>query len=341
MQKQARSALTIAAVILVGCIGIPAVCLFLFLLVVYVEVQPKRACPPCVHSVDNVQAPTAVVEGLPCRVRVVNMAMLPFPLRMDSVISAKRAVNAGLFDGVDVVLMQEVFRTHAMKDGAHALQEASEKSGKNKAIHVVVPEVCVPRFFFTDSGLAAASTAPWSCFCIAFEPFTHGIRSVGTDALSQKGVAVFQTKTNPALRFTVTHAQSTKHQDSLRMRQFQFAVSVARHYNAHVLAGDMNTDDPAVLTDMDAHIKTVFGEGAVRLTSTSGDPTCCKPFRAGIIGKALMAKHKMKSQIDHAWLLCAATASASTHTHTVNHAVTSGWSDHNALDFTIVCPAAS
>ena len=103
-----------------------------------------------------------------CRLRVVNTCMLllpvPLPLPVPFVCQprdrAKRAVDAGLFDDVDVVLMQEMFSRRDGKDTAKAMVKAAQR--RLIDVQMAVAEVDIPPGFATDSGLAMAAVLPWT-----------------------------------------------------------------------------------------------------------------------------------------------------------------------------------
>jgi hypothetical protein len=257
------------------------------------------------------------------------MAMLPFPARLSNARAAARAVASGIFDNVDVVFMQEVFRTDVISDSAQLLQAAADRTGN--MCQILVPHKGVRPGQITDSGLAAAAVAPWAIRFVGFEVFAVGGASF--DGLAEKGIAVFETVSTPTLRFAVTHLQSTADKPAMRFAQFKQAIHVARRHDAHFLLGDMNvSDNTDAIEDMDVYARSIFGDTCRRLISTDGEPTCCKPLKTG---SGTHPKRTMHTQIDHVWALHGTGVTRCPANVVINHNVTDGWSDHSALDFTV------
>ena len=210
---------------------------------------PRRS--PLPPPPDRRQAAPVTAQTL--RLRVVNMFMLPTKPVTKAV---RRAAKSSLFDGADVILMQEMFRrAFAGTDPVKYLLCTLTREGY--AATGAVAETPCPAGKFTDGGLAAIGLGPWHVKYLAFAPFSIG---TSVDALATKGVAVFSTCFG--IRLATTHLQASYHgnkptkagaerEEMIRSLQFAEAVDFALHHGVHVLAGDFNTSEPATVAAME------------------------------------------------------------------------------------------
>lgn len=314
LSKGAKAGIAIGAVIFVV-----AVAAFTAVFLVLNQTQAPRCSPWC-HPKD-LSIPNRPASS--CRVRIVNTHMLPIGVPIKRM--AKRALKNGLFDGVDVVLFQELFRRPRIL-GPDPSQLLTKKGGP---VQLAVAEVATPRGYATDSGLAAAAVHPWKIRFVAFKPFKKARKA---DKIAQKGVAVFEI--NGHIRLATTHLQASysklmePHDDEIRKEQFEETLAFANRFGAILLAGDMNVSDPVTLAYMDEVVEDI---GGTRILD-DGMPT-------GSLTNSSTREWRKNSivhghQLDHAWVLDQDAITSDGRLHT-NEELTKGWSDHAALDFSI------
>lgn len=295
------------AVVVVGCVVALAALLMASVLEMHYRSRqsPRRQAPS--PNNPNPNPPVTV------RLRVVNMFMLPF---MHVGRKLNTAVQQGVLQDVDFILMQEMFRrAWFLPDGARTMAQTSGQ--------VAVVELPVRRWSLTDSGLAVAATGLNRVQFVAFEGFAEQRYS---DKMSHKGVAIF--RLNDAVNIAVTHLQASYSKrraasdDALRLRQFHVCLATARRHNAVILAGDFNVFEPGVLDEMDSAVNSVtLGKG--KRLADDGLPTF-----------GLRGGSSPGVKIDHCWILDTTVVRALGIGQT-NRNVTRGWSDHAAIDFVV------
>lgn len=251
--------------------------------------------------------------------RIVNMFGLPLPGIRKKMAAAGASA---LFDGVDYVFMQELFRTPwYAKDPAEMMRRPD--------VAVTGVPVTLSVGSVTDSGLAVAATPgrrPASF--VAFHRFGTGR---GSDALADKGVAVFQLGDN--MRVAVTHLQASYRQDgrarhaadeAIRAQQFADAVRFGKAHGAVLLVGDFNTTGDHELTNMLAaqpDVRHVAGDGACTGRALHGPAW----WRAAGVHCA---------RLDHVFVLDPASVTV-TGPVVTRPDLTEPWSDHAAIDVTV------
>lgn len=283
----------------------------------------KSVTPPPLCDID----PTKTTY----KIRVVNLFMLPFSNIGKKV---KKAVQAGVLSNVDFVLAQELFRQPWFaRDTAQAFVDEAKCR-----VAVSVPEVKNRPMAITDSGLGALAVGPCNTVCfVAFEPFES--RGKFPDSLSDKGVAIF--RLNDKVNVAVTHLQASYKQSSLhgddhfRLAQFRQAVKLAMRHGAVVLVGDFNSHTPENVTAM----KRVLAEatrGAGYLLPNDGQSTSKRAGKQP--SDTAWRLYDDGVIIDHCWVLVPGSVGVAR--STTNKAVTEGWSDHAAIEFTLTFPSA-
>lgn len=268
--------------------------------------------------------------------RVVNMDMLPFrPVKR----RLRRAVKAGLCSAdVDYLVMQELFRqpwAPVVNDTCTDLLLAASGEGFAMGVVAVVPHPTSSCAKATDSGLAVASvgrSAGVPVHCVAFMPLT-ALHSF--DRLADKGVAVFDVH-GGALRVATTHLQASyqpRHlaaDNALRRAQFEACVAFAVRHGADLLAGDINVAEEEEMAKLDA-IVAAATEGRGMRFPDDGRPSC---HRFGIGQLDWRDNAAVAVKIDHCWLLNTTRVRAACPGVT-QQALTRGWSDHAAIDYTV------
>lgn len=272
------------------------------------------------QSVYSIPLPTLYIQPLTvCRVRLLNTKTLPLPLVNNMKRKAKLAVSRGVFDNVDIVLFQEMFR---LFDGQCGIKEIMRAK---KGLQGAVTEVGLPSGKFTDSGLAAVAVHPWQVRFVAFLPFSD---SKGVDKWALKGVSVFEVYP-VQLRFATTHMQASyktdaatlANDDALRIKQFAEAVQFAVLHGAVLLGGDVNVSTQSTL---EAFSNMIGPKG--KYIEHDNKPTCCKQTDNG-------AYHNEQARIDHAWVLD--TSKITPISCVTNDSVSDGLSDHAGLDIVL------
>ncbi len=262
------------------------------------------------------------------------------------------AVRAGLFrDGVDFVVMQELFRSPwwVCGDTCVGLLRAVHKDAAGGVPAVgcvaVVPLATTSVAKFTDSGLAVASVGPGtdasSAACVAFMPLC-GLRSF--DRFADKGVAVFELR-GGLLRIAVTHMQASYAPNELaadnevRIREFERGVAFAVQYGAALFAGDINiaaSETEAMARLDDIVTKATRGKGG-----RFPDDGRATSHRFGIGSLDWRDNPAHATKIDHCWILNHEVV-AVVQPGVTRAELTRGWSDHAAVDFTVmVTPPAA
>jgi len=288
-----------------------------------VNVAPKHPWPGQLGQLGQLgQEP----QSSRLRLRFVNTNMVPVGFPIDK--KARLAVEKGIFDNVDVVLMQEVFYRPRWL-GIDPLKAFAKRAPH---MSLVRPSHRLPPFTYTSSGLACAATPPWKVKCVAFDAFDKcGL----VDGMSEKGVAVFEVSNgHMRLRVATTHLQASyancfKAKDNqARVKQFKQAASFAKRHGAAVLGGDINTGDTMPLDEMSEWVETMGGSKLLDDEACSG-----RKILRSVDG--WRRDPAAGTRLDHAWVLDQSKCKQATQMRT-NEEVTRGWSDHAALDVTLI-----
>ena len=272
-----------------------------------------------------------VVRKVPMQ-PIVNLADTPHP---DSNVFRLRCLNThclpwlrprahpDLYTDVDGVVFQELFRTPSLlcSDAMHVVSAPN--------VQLAAVETAQRKGKLMDSGLAAAAVQPWRVTYVASSPLPGG---ESFDALADKRVAVFAF-TRGMLRIVVatTHLQAfytrkaSARNQALRARQFQHVLEFAVAHGADILAGDVNTPEPALLAQYDEWVQQVGGYRAASDTR----PTSQHPLK--YFDSWRVNPSSWGSQLDFMWVLRPDHVRPLTLV-TANYDVALSWTDHAALD---------
>ncbi len=238
----------------------------------------------------------------------------------------RKKIPPTVFHGVDVLILQEVFRTPSIIMQDNLKEMFKSYPGVQMA---VAPNVPLTDGAYLDSGLAAISLHPSiHIACLAFKPF-HLKNEKSIDSFSNKGVAIFRIG-----KYTIAnvHMQSSygkqlcSMQEGIRLNQFNEAVDFAKAHGACMIMGDINTSCLATLGKMDA----IVGDNGHRV---KGDNKSTSP-RSGYSNRTWrQLPCKYGQMVDHVWVLD--NAAVSTTNIVTNLKSSDNFSDHASLDFTI------
>ena len=253
-----------------------------------------------------------------CRIRFVNIQLLPIPYFVSSFKKAKKLQEGGLFDDVDVVFMQEAF-SRILLDTTDILEHMKTL---NDTLVLACTETPLRSGYFTDCGLVAAATRPWSVKYVASRGFSAREYPC---AFAHKGVTVFEIGANPPFRVANTHLQAVSRGNWIQLRQFEDAVEFALSYGAIIIGGDVNVSEDSQLQTMTGVVKRLTG-GLGAFVGHDNKPTCCKSKSKG-------NKYQSASRFDHVWVLD--TNKVQTSNITTRDDITDGISDHACLHLTL------
>ena len=305
-----------------GCTIICMLVAVLFLLSLYVQnvSVPRRSPAPMIPR----RARTGMADSSStCRLRFVNIQLLPIPYLVSMRDKATKLHKNGLFNNVDVVFIQEAF-SRIFIDKSDFLTYMGLVEPK---LQLAATESAIPFGYFTDSGLAAAASDPWSVTYVASKAFTDGTLPC---SLAYKSVSVFEVNAaGRVFRVANTHLQSDSSNNEIQQQQFEAAVKFAVLHGAVIIGGDVNVAEKPHLLAMTQVVREVtLGKGA--FVSHDNQPTCCKSKHRNSSGRY---KYATESRIDHVWILDASKVSCKG--ISTQDAFTDGASDHACLDLTL------
>jgi len=232
-----------------------------------------------------------------------------------------------LFKDVDILLMQEVFRTPSLftMDNLKRLFKTFPC-----VVSAVAPPNRLSKRKLMDSGLAALSVR--SSMPITFVAFHAFTESMSVDKYCEKGAAIFDVC---GFRLCTVHFQASytedqcpDDQEGLRIRQFLEAIHFCRKFGAILLAGDINSSCPSTLALFDS----VVEKGGGYRIPDDGGTTIAKCRHSQKEWRNNPDEHG--ERLDYAWILNSQIVSDVSVIRT-RMDVTDGFSDHAAMDFTV------
>ena len=243
------------------------------------------------------------------RVRVLNVCRLPW---------RRPPFAATLFQGADLLLLQEMFRTPSVlcSDPTPAMLREGAAAAAAHRWHAALHAKPQRRGTVTDSGLMGAACQPWGLAWVAGGSLGG---SLFPDSLADKGVAVFEVLWGGrpvGLRVATAHLQAGSDAPSAQAREAQLghAFQMARLAGARLFAGDFNAEREWLVARAPAW--------ATYVPSVDGLPTTLDG-----------------QQLDHVWVLPSSSSSSSglptVHVRTNPEVGKAVHTDHAALDLVV------